>query len=227
MSDNSMLNDEQLHDLVRALKKYGIESPDLLSELTDHYAGEIESKMMKGATFQEALKEFRSENSWLKLRKLEFKHAQIQSGSFTRSLGLFMREMFFGPRFWIAYPTLAFIYYCVSLPFGAGEPIFYFVQGCSIGVAAGILIFVIARRRSKFRQFGPLITMSLMLIYLSVYLPFTGLVPEYHPIFTGFAFSNVASMVYYSFWVFLLIFTVRYFLKLRRDTQDIPELYSK
>jgi hypothetical protein len=69
--------------------------------------------------------------------------------------------------------------------------------------------------------------MSLMLIYLSVYLPFTGLVPEYHPIFTGFAFSNVASMVYYSFWVFLLIFTVRYFLKLRRDTQDIPELYSK
>lgn len=227
MSDNNMLNDAQLHDLVRALKKYGIESPDLLSELTDHYAREIESKMMKGASFEEALNEFKSENSWLKLRKLEFEHAQIQTRSFTRSIGLFLREMFFGPRFWIAYPTVAFIYYCVSLPFGAGEPIFYFVQGCSIGVAAGILIFVFARHRSKFRQFGPLITMSLILLYLSVYLPFTGLVPEYHPIFTGFALSNVANMVYYSFWVFLLIFTVRYFLKLRRDRQEVPELYSK
>jgi hypothetical protein len=183
--------------------------------------------MAKGVSFDEALGDFKSQNSWLKLRKLEFRHAEIQTRSFTRYLSLFLREMFFGPRFWIAYPILGFIYYCINLPFGAGEPIFYFVQGCSVGVGAGILLFVMIKRRSKFKQFGPLITMALMLLYLSLYLPFTGLVPEFHPIFTGFAMSGLANMVYYSFCVFLLIFTARYFLKLRRDTQDIPELYSK
>jgi hypothetical protein len=227
MSHYEMLSDAQLQALAAALKKYGIESPDLLAELTDHHAGLIESKMAAGQTFEDGLHAFKSENSWLKLRKLEFEHVRIQTKSFTRYLVLFLREMFIGPRFWVAYPIIGFLYYCIGLPTSAGGPVFYFIQGCSIGTGVAILFFILAKRRSKFKQFGPLISMSLMLLYLSAYLPAAALVPGHHLVFTGFALSALANLGFYTFWVFLLIFTGRYFIKLRRDTQEFSEIFSK
>jgi hypothetical protein len=49
-----LLDQVQLKKVSDQLEKYGIESPDLRAELTDHYAGESEEQMLNGKTFDEA-----------------------------------------------------------------------------------------------------------------------------------------------------------------------------
>jgi len=92
------LSDLQLDQVRAVLKKYGIESDDLLDELTDHYAGLLEEQIEKGASFDEAFQTFVSENSWLKLRKLQHAHWKYTEKSTKRFLLSLLRDISLTPK---------------------------------------------------------------------------------------------------------------------------------
>ena len=92
------MSDLQLDQVRAVLKKYGIESDDLLDELTDHYAGLLEEQIEKGASFDEAFQTFVSENSWLKLRKLQHAHWKYTEKSTKRFLLSLLRDISLTPK---------------------------------------------------------------------------------------------------------------------------------
>ncbi len=213
------LNIEHLDRISNQLKNYGIDSPDLRAELTDHYAGEIEAQMESGKSFDEAFAKFVEANSWKKLRKLEHQHVEIQAKSFQSFLGYSLREVLIGRKFWITYPLIGFLYCIIGLPEGRGEPLLFLIQSISAGVAVGVIVFMLTKARKIQKQCGPLLSLAMFQLYLSVYLPVTNLVPWSHPVFDGFYLAQEVNTFYYALWIWGIYITWKFYRKMRRKTE--------
>ncbi|MFT4770637.1 MAG: fumarate reductase subunit C [Cryomorphaceae bacterium] len=114
--NNQYLSDFQLDQVRVVLRKYGIESDDLCDELTDHYAGILEERIEKGASFDEAFQTFVSENSWLKLRKLQHAHWKYADKSIKRYVISLLREIWLTPKVVIAVGLIIGLIALLRLP---------------------------------------------------------------------------------------------------------------
>ena len=161
------LSDSELEKVSAVLKKYGIDSPELRQELTDHYAEEIEEKMNEGSSFEEAFAEFKSENSWLKLRKLEFAYQKYLSKSIVKYVGATLKDLWFSPKVFILVALMIGIWKILGL----GNPLeFYFLA--SIHAALALLILAITCisawnfRKTKSPEVGYVVQVSFTAFYI-------------------------------------------------------------
>jgi hypothetical protein len=92
------LSESQVESVAAVLSKFGIESPGLMEELTDHFSGEIEEKMKKGESFEAAFDEFVANNSWLKLRKLEHAYVKYKEKSLRRFILDEFKSLWLSPK---------------------------------------------------------------------------------------------------------------------------------
>lgn len=108
------LSEFQVQKISDILRKYGIESPGLLEELTDHYSGEIEEKMEAGCSFEEAFDEFVGNNSWLKLRKLEHAYVEYRDKSLRRYIIARLKEVWMTPKIAVAIALTLGMFYLLK-----------------------------------------------------------------------------------------------------------------
>ncbi|MEM9051450.1 MAG: hypothetical protein AAGC47_05290 [Bacteroidota bacterium] len=108
------LSEVQLEQIKAILKKYGIESTDLLEELTDHYAGELEEQIKEGSSFDQAFQEFVSQNSWLKLRKLQYAHWKYSEKSLIKFVKGTLAELYTTYRVILVASVIGFLYFLIS-----------------------------------------------------------------------------------------------------------------
>lgn len=214
-----LLDQVQLKKVSDQLEKYGIESPDLRAELTDHYAGEIEEQMESGKSFEEAFNRFGAANSWTKLRKLEHQQAELQLKGLRNFLRFSLRDTLIGRKAWISYPIIALLYFIVDLSEGSGEPLLFIIQGVAASVAVGVIIFMLKQGKSNLNLCGPLLSLAMFQLYLSLYLPVTNLVPWSHPVFDGFYLAREVNTVYYALWIWGIYVTIKYYHYVRRKTK--------
>lgn len=195
------------------LKKYGIDSPVLRAELTDHFAESIELQMREGIDFDVAFEKFKADNSWLKLRKLQHQHEELHATSFLRYFRGFLREMFVGRRLWVTYPTFFLIYLIFSEPSVSSEAFICLLQFTSIATAIFMMVRIATSTRRKLWDFKKVINLTAIQLYLGLYLPIVGLTSFGHPPFQGFRFATEVNVIFHGLWIFSLIFTIEAYLR--------------
>jgi hypothetical protein len=124
------LSEIQLEQVSKILNKYGIESHDLLEELTDHYARKIEEEIEEGKTFDEAYEEFVSQNSWLKLRKLQHAHWKYSEKSLFQFMLRSLQELYSIPK--------------VLIPVLIGTTLFYLLKAYNHWAQTTLLVLHVA-----------------------------------------------------------------------------------
>ena len=108
------LNEVQLEQIQTMLKKYGIESTDLLEELTDHYAGEMEERIKEGSSFDKVFQDFVSQNSWLKLRRLQHAHWKYSEKSLFKFVRGSLAELYSSFRLVFVILAIALLYFLLT-----------------------------------------------------------------------------------------------------------------
>lgn len=167
------LSEEDITRLRAQLKRYGIESPELLNELSDHYAEQMEERMAAGLSAEEAFAKFKGENSWLKLRKLEYKHAEQRAQTVQRMLKGQLFQLFLGPLSLFTYPIIVLIIWLSGQELGLWKH--YFIAfHIALGFAAvAIMLYIIFAKLIKRRYFATLFQVALWGLYLAIYVPIT------------------------------------------------------
>lgn len=165
------LCEEDITRLRAQLKRYGIESPELLNELSDHYAEQMEERMAVGLSAEEAFAIFKRENSWLKLRKLEYRHAEQRAQTMQRMLKGQLFQLFLGPLSLFTYPMIVLIVWLSGQELGLWKH--YFIAfHMALGFAATVMmLYILFLRLIKRQYFATLFQIALWALYLTVYLP--------------------------------------------------------
>jgi len=65
------LSDAQVSLVIDFLKRWGIDSPELVFELTDHYCEKAKDKMEQGCSFKEALDSWKTKKQMKELRQIQ------------------------------------------------------------------------------------------------------------------------------------------------------------
>lgn len=202
------LTSSQTQLISEVLKKYGIDSPVLRAELTDHYAETIEVQIREGIDFEVAFERFKAENSWLKLRKLQHQHEEIHAKSFLRYFKGFLHEIFFGRRIWLSYPIFFLVYLTFSQPTVFVEAFIYLLQFTSIATAIYIIVRIASSNRKKLWDFKKVANLTAVQLYLGLYLPIAGFTSFGDLPFERFRFATEINVLFHSLWIFSLIFTL-------------------
>lgn len=75
--DNRKLDDEQYATLIDFLYRWGLKSPELLSEMADHYSEKALDRMDRGHSWEQVLKSFKTKETYLHLRKVQSGHEKL------------------------------------------------------------------------------------------------------------------------------------------------------
>jgi hypothetical protein len=166
---NQYLSEVQLEQVSAVLKKYGIESDDLLDELADHYARLIEERMESGKTFDEAFGKFVSENSWLKLRKLQHAHWKYSEKSLLKFIWRSLQSLYSFPKLFIPISAAVLLYYILNFDTTWSRML---LVGAHIGLILQTLaLFIIAfvkYRNHKIMDIGYVAQVSLSVFYAMI-----------------------------------------------------------
>ncbi|MCZ4407797.1 hypothetical protein O3Q51_03190 [Cryomorphaceae bacterium 1068] len=79
------LTDAQVSLVIDFLKRWGIDSPELVFELTDHYCEEAKERMEEGWSFEEVLDSWKTKKHFLSLKKIQSEFERSFKEQWTRS----------------------------------------------------------------------------------------------------------------------------------------------
>jgi len=166
---NQYLSEVQLEQVSAVLKRYGIESDDLLDELTDHYARLIEERMEKGETFDKAFGKFVSENSWLKLRKLQHAHWKYSEKSLFKFIWRSIQSLYSFPQIAAPLATGILFYYMLVFDTTWSRSI---LVGLHLGLIIQTMILftlaILKYRRHKILDIGYVAQVSMTVFYAMI-----------------------------------------------------------
>ncbi|MGB6036477.1 MAG: hypothetical protein WBG42_09415 [Cryomorphaceae bacterium] len=195
--NNQYLSEFQLDQVRAVLKKYGIESDDLLDELTDHYSGLLEEQIEKGASFDEAFQTFVSENSWFKLRKLQHAHWKYADASIKRYVLGLLRELWLTPKVVITVGLIAGLIALLRLPVEETQWFFNVVHSSLIVLVLYILVSSYAYlRKYKSHDLRATAAMSGSMFYVVFMSFWTTNEALFYPLFPG-ENAFVLHVIYY------------------------------
>lgn len=167
--NNQYLSDFQLDQVRAVLKKYGIESDDLLDELTDHYGGIIEDQIDKGSSFDEAFQEFVSQNSWLKLRKLQHAHWKYSEKSLFKFILRSIQSIYSFPQIAAPLAVGVLLYYMLVFDTTWSRTILVGVHvGLIIQTLALFISAILKYRRHKIQDIGYVAQVSVTVLYAMI-----------------------------------------------------------
>lgn len=170
--NNQYLSDFQLDQVRAVLKKYGIESDDLLDELTDHYAGLLEEQIVNGASFDEAFQAFVSQNSWLKLRKLQHAHWKYSEKSLFKFIWKTLQSLYSFPKLFIPVSAGVLLYYMLAFDSTWSRML---LVGLHLGLILQTLVLftsaMIKYRHHKILDIGYVVQVSVTVFYAMIIIP--------------------------------------------------------
>jgi hypothetical protein len=79
------LTDAQVSLVIDFLKRWGIDSPELVFELTDHYCEKAKERMNKGEPFHEVLDSWKTKKHFLSLKRIQNEFEKSFKKQWTRS----------------------------------------------------------------------------------------------------------------------------------------------
>lgn len=113
------LTDAQVSLVIDFLKRWGIDSPELVFELTDHYCEKAKERMSSGSTFEEVLDSWKTKKHFRDLRKIESEFEGIMKRKWRRSLLLALKQLFFSQQLFLFAGVMATMLLSYKVGFGS------------------------------------------------------------------------------------------------------------
>jgi hypothetical protein len=92
------LTPAQRYELIDFLKRWGIDHPELLAEMTDHYTEKALESMATGNTFDGALDSWKTKETFRTLRKIQHDHENVFPAKVRRQQWAVVKSTFFNTR---------------------------------------------------------------------------------------------------------------------------------
>lgn len=193
--DNIELTKAQESTIIDFIKRWGVDSPELVAELLDHYYETVLEEMAKGRAFNEVVNSWKTKATFRQLKKIQISYNKGLKKHWRKELWSAVKWTFTGK------PLLALIPLCVILFLlvRQGGEIFYWLN-LVVGIKAitscfvGIFVFNLNKRRNRldgFIRIGRVVGLNGMLSYLFFFNIYgISVAPDITPlpasIFTGF-----------------------------------------
>jgi hypothetical protein len=104
------LSKEQESLVIDFLKRWGIESPELLVEMTDHYCEMAMEKIEKGWSFEKILDSWKTKPNYLSLRKIQAEYSKnFKKQWFQEHVKAFKKLFFTGQIIWLLIGVLGIL----------------------------------------------------------------------------------------------------------------------
>lgn len=113
------LTDAQVSLVIDFLKRWGIDSPELVFELTDHYCEKAKDGMASGLTFDEVLDSWKTKKHFRDLRKIESEFEGIMKRKWWRAHLLALKRLFFSKQLFLFVGVMAIM--LLTYYFGLGS----------------------------------------------------------------------------------------------------------
>jgi len=110
------LTDDQYKALVDYLHRWGLDSPELISEMADHFAEKALELMDRGHKWEQVLNSFKTKATYSRLRRLEAEYKQVWGKTWIRKV---FGEIRNSAELSVLAPILIFgavMYYALQIP---------------------------------------------------------------------------------------------------------------
>lgn len=102
--DKVTLSEAQESIIIDFIKRWGVDSPELVAELMDHYCEMVLEEMVKGRDFQEVVNSWKTKKTMLSLRAIEKSYAKQLSKNWKRDSKITTKEVLLGKPILIIVP---------------------------------------------------------------------------------------------------------------------------
>jgi hypothetical protein len=131
----------------------------------------MEERMADGLSGEEAYAKFKAENSWLKLRKLQYKHWEQSADTVQHMLKAQLLNLFVGPLSLLTCPMVALLWWCSGLEIVLWKPYLIALHVLLGGAMRSTIIYIFVARLVKRRYFATIFQLALWSICMLIYLP--------------------------------------------------------
>jgi len=139
------LTKEQESMIISFLKRWGIESPDLLVEMTDHYCELAGESMNSGMTFEEALQSWKTKKNYLALRRIQSRFETSFKKQWLKAHLDALKAIFTTKQVFLLVAFGALIHLLYRLELGAWVSGFFLIKA-AVSILV-ILYFITARKK--------------------------------------------------------------------------------
>jgi hypothetical protein len=152
----SQLSNVEYRQLAQFLKRWGIDHPELLAEMTDHYSEKALAEMSKGKSFNLVLDNWKTKETFRMLRKIQREYEDIYPERWKKTQWRVAKSIIFSQKIlWFIGLLLVFVgIYTIPLTRLAFEYLFALKVATSFGIMLYFFIRKRYRRIISFRNFG-------------------------------------------------------------------------
>ncbi len=151
-----VLTPYELRELTLFLKRWGIDHPELLAEMVDHYGEKMLNEMAEGRKFQEILSSWKTKTTFHALRHIQREYEEIYPSLWRKNQWKVAKSILFGHDALWYFPLLVVLIWLYSFPSLIES--FHVLLIMKIIAAFGIIIYFLIRKRTRyilsFRNFG-------------------------------------------------------------------------
>lgn len=151
------LTPTQRYELIDFLKRWGIDHPELLAEMTDHYTEKALEAMASGNTFEGTLDSWKTKETFRSLRKIQHDYENVFPAKVRRQQWAVVKAILLNARnIGLLAILLMALFALRELPFGSMVLTGMFLLLCAffIGVLLYAFLFHRVRQIISFRNFG-------------------------------------------------------------------------
>lgn len=150
--DKMTLTEAQESIIIDFIKRWGVDSPELVAELMDHYCEMVLEEMAKGRDFREVVNSWKTKKTMLTLRGIEKSYAQQLSKNWKRDCKITTKEVLLGKPLLIIVP----LYLLLVIGFQMeGIPNWIMLAFCvKSALGMGLLAWFVLLNKNRMRIYG-------------------------------------------------------------------------
>lgn len=113
------LTGAQVSLVIDFLKRWGIDSPELVFELTDHYCEKAKEKMEQGWSFEKALDSWKTKRHFRELKKIQSEFEDIVKKKWWKAHLTAVKKLFLSKQVFLYTAVLSIMYLCYQFDLGS------------------------------------------------------------------------------------------------------------
>jgi hypothetical protein len=114
-----VLTDVQVSKVIDFLKRWGIDSPELVFELTDHYCEKAKDQMKQGWSFEKVLDSWKTKKHFRELKSIQTEFESIVNKKWWRAHLSAVKKLFLSKQVFLYTAVLSIMYLCYQFDLGA------------------------------------------------------------------------------------------------------------
>ncbi len=142
--------------LAQFLKRWGIDHPELLAEMTDHYGEKALDEIEKGSTLDSVLESWKTKSTFLTLRKIQREYEDLYPKRWNKTQWAVAKSIIFSRN--LLWLMALLIVLCGLYLYPITRRVFEYIMALKLAANFGIVLYFLIRKRYRniisFRNFS-------------------------------------------------------------------------